>query len=287
MLTTIFIVFCIFILIYLIVILPKKENRTPTLIIAILSLIVAVIGVIYSVINNDNNGLNINGQGVYAGRDLSGDIIYNNNYNNIEEDISLDDAYRKIELKDYLAAGDIYLRILEQNNEDTIALCNLGYIFEKGLGTEVDLDKAIEYYDKAILLGNKQALHNKLSLYLNNDMPTEPIGELIWYGIELEDIDICKFVFASLQNNENMNEDSVLTFCKSLDEFILEDLWEWRESGLVKKYSTPTNTGILRYKLISNGSETTGNYFAALYAIYQTEERYCPYVDLLKAGFDK
>lgn len=171
----------------------KKENRTPNLVVSILCLIASILGIIYST-NIDDNNTNPDRKNVYIGRDLFGGITYINNYSEIKDEVSLAGAYRKIELKDYLAAADIYLQILEQDSNNAKALCNLGYIFEKGLDTEVDFNKALEYYDKAIQLGNTQALHNKLAMYLSNDLPIEPVGDLIRYGIEIEDIDICKFV---------------------------------------------------------------------------------------------
>lgn len=77
-----------------------------------------------------------------------------------------------------------------------------------------------------------------------------------------------------------------ISFCKEIQEIPVSALWSWKKDGLVRLYSTPTNTKTTRYTKISVGTGTTET-SAAMYTIYQTEERYCPYVGLLQAGFDK
>ncbi len=47
----------------------------------------------------------------------------------------------------------------------------------------------------------------------------------------------------------------------------------WQSAGLVKLYSTPTNTSTVRYTKISVGTETCGNCGARLYTIYKKETR--------------
>ena len=261
-----------------------------------MGVLVAFVGISYSASvnddgkNGDDSTIEKTGQKVYVGNDnkgvinvVGGDLVYNFVKKN---EISLPAADRKLESKDYAGAIEIYLQILEENPKNETALCNLGYLFKNGLGTEVDLERAIEYYDQAISLGNAQALCNELELCLENDTPIEKIGELLSTGLSAENADICKFVAASMQDNGEITSDEAISFCKGVKKISTDSIWSWKNTGLVKMYSTPEGTNTLRYTKVSVGTETIGD-SASLYTIYRTEERYCPYIHLLQAGFIK
>ncbi|MDV5227421.1 tetratricopeptide repeat protein [Providencia rettgeri] len=52
---------------------------------------------------------------------------------------------------DYKKAMEWYLKSASKN--DAGAMYNIGYLYEKGLGVPVDIEKAKEWYDKAYSLG--------------------------------------------------------------------------------------------------------------------------------------
>lgn len=284
----------------------KRKRITTTVLSGILSVLIAFATLAYPIWRDENADDSENEPAISVGNDTSGTVIYvngdvpgnitsvggdyseNNTYNNYikPEEISLAAACRKLEIKDYASAADIYLKILEATPENTIALCNLGYLFANGLGTEGDLQQALEYYDQAIKYGSFQALRNELALCLENDVPIERIAELIQTGLRVENIEICKFVAASMQDDESITVDDAISFCSEIQEIPVSALWSWEKDGLVRLYSTPTSTNILRYTYVSSGSETSET-SAAMYTIYQTEKRFCPYIHLLQAGFDK
>ena len=283
----------------------KRKRITTTVLSGILSVLIAFATLAYPIWRDENTDDSENEPTISVGNDTAGTVIVNgdvpgnitsvggdysenNTYNNYikPEEISLASAGRKLEIKDYASAADIYLQILDGTPENTTALCNLGYLFANGLGTEVDLQQALEYYDQTIKYGSFQALRNELALCLENDVPIERIAELIQTGLRVENIEICKFVAASMQDDESITVDDAISFCSEIQGIPVSALWSWEKGELVKLYSTPTNTNTLRYNKISVGTETTET-SAAFYTIYQTEERYCPYIHLLQAGFDK
>ena len=283
----------------------KRKRITTTVLSGILSVLIAFATLAYPIWRDENTDDSENEPTISVGNDTAGTVIVNgdvpgnitsvggdysenNTYNNYikPEEISLASAGRKLEIKDYASAADIYLQILDGTPENTTALCNLGYLFANGLGTEVDLQQALEYYDQAITYGSFQALCNELVLCLENDVPIERIAGLIQKGLCVENPEICKFVAASMQDDDAITEDEAISFCKEIREIPVTALWSWEKGELVRLYSTPTSTNILHYIYVSSGSETTET-SAALYTIYQTEKRYCPYIHLLQAGFDK
>ena len=63
----------------------------------------------------------------------------------------------------YFTAFKAFMLAAEQNHE--LALTNVGYCYEFGLGVQKDLSKAGEYYKKASQLGSLIAKCNLLHLY--------------------------------------------------------------------------------------------------------------------------
>ena len=71
----------------------------------------------------------------------------------------LDAAMEVIEKnKDYDEAFEIYSEAAEDGN--LTAICNLGYMYEAGLGVDRDVYKAVEYYTDAAEKGNARAMYN-------------------------------------------------------------------------------------------------------------------------------
>lgn len=229
-----------------------------------------------------NNGSFIEGE-------VSNSVVFNqyitNSKNADDESVSLSSAQMKLELKHYEEATQIYLALLESEPNNSTALCNLGYIFEIGLETPIDLDKAREYYSEAIENGNEQALHNLLALELTSDKSLDTFDSIIWYGIEQEDGNICRFIAASIYKNENIFEDVAIRVCQDIETIDRDCIWQWEETGVVQSYNSFINSDILRYIPITEGTEKTDDGIR-YYTVYRKEERICPYIHLLEAGFD-
>ena len=282
-----------------------KDHRNLAIFIAFISLFATLLGA-YGSINGgkpDDDGevlkenhenshntkdtdIEINNEGGIA---IAGDVngnIENNQYNEATDPITLESARIKLEMKRYDDASEIYLRLLEHEPENHVALCNLGYIYACGLDTDIDIETAREYYINAMLNGSIQALRNCLAMELYNNIPVDDYCDLIWSGIELGDVPICRFIAGSMQENADPDANESIVFCQNLDEIPLDAIFDWEDCGLIKEYSTPTNTYTVRYTKVQVGTEVYSDTAAALYTIYRKEQRYCPYIDLLSAGFN-
>lgn len=231
-----------------------------------------------------NNGSFIEGE-------ASNLVVFNqyitNSNNTEDESVSLSSAQMKLELKYYEEAAQIYLTLLESEPNNSTALCNLGYIFEHGLGTPIDLDKARKYYSKAIENGNEQALHNLLALELMSDKSLDMIASIIWYGIEQKDGNICRFIAASIYQNEDILEEVAIRLCQDIETIDSGCIWQWKEVDIIHAYNKPSGSNNFRYNEIGVGNEITENGSVIPYTLYKKEERTCPYIHLLEAGFDK
>ncbi|EXX78943.1 hypothetical protein RirG_010370 [Rhizophagus irregularis DAOM 197198w] len=63
-----------------------------------------------------------------------------------------------------------------------MGLMMLGYCYEKGIGTKVDKQKAIELYQESANLGNEVAQNNLGVMYKNGDGIAKDIDKAIyWY----------------------------------------------------------------------------------------------------------
>lgn len=80
------------------------------------------------------------------------------------EELRLGNEAHKI--KDYKTAYDFFLKSAEKGNMSGIA--NLGLMHEFGQHVEKDLNKAIDYYSKAVEMGSKFAMHRKAFVMANN-----------------------------------------------------------------------------------------------------------------------
>lgn len=88
---------------------------------------------------------------------------------------------------EYAEMIDIYQKPqLEQN---PTACCNMGYLYAKGIYVEKSLDKAKDYFDRAIECGCEEAALEILAMYLENDMKLA-----VEYLTENKDKDVMKKV---------------------------------------------------------------------------------------------
>ena len=72
-------------------------------------------------------------------------------------------ANKYYEKKDYQTAGYWYTRLAENKNPD--AMCQLGNMYESGLGVNVDHNRAFSLYSEAAELGNTSAKANLGAMY--------------------------------------------------------------------------------------------------------------------------
>lgn len=100
-----------------------------------------------------------------------GSFWFINQYKVVSEDenLTMGDMLIKAEeyykTNDYLNAINIYNS--ETMNTNAIALSNLGYFYEHGVGVNKDIQRAKENYQKAKQLGNEKALDNWIICILN------------------------------------------------------------------------------------------------------------------------
>ncbi|CDG22958.1 putative Beta-lactamase [Xenorhabdus poinarii G6] len=135
--------------------------------------------------------------------------VDNINYKNLNEDELIRTAVKlDHEDENYHEAFKYYLLAAEKGN--AVALNNLGYLYEQGLGVKQNYTKALDYYNKAIRSENpKTALHNLSRLYLDGlgvEKNKEKALELLKKS-------------ADLGNNQAMSDLYWLTNPKSKNEY--------------------------------------------------------------------
>ncbi len=98
--------------------------------------------------------------------------------------------------KDYLKAINIYNS--DKLNTNTIALSNLGYFYEHGIGVNSDIKKAKENYEKAKQLGSEKALDNWISCILNHPESYHEVLACLKEGYDNNRQDTFEFVAKSM-----------------------------------------------------------------------------------------
>ena len=118
----------------------KRKRITTTVLSGILRVLIAFETLAYPIWRDENTDDSENEPTISVGNDTAGTVIVNgdvpgnitsvggdysenNTYNNYikPEEISLASAGRKLEIKDYASAADIYLQILDGTPENTTA----------------------------------------------------------------------------------------------------------------------------------------------------------------------
>ncbi|MVX35886.1 SEL1-like repeat protein [Myroides sp. LoEW2-1] len=113
-------------------------------------------------------------------------------------DLLQDLGYKYLTEPDYLDYNKALklFHIAEQHN-NPYSITNIGYMYEYGLGTEIDIKKALEYYEKGAELGNETAKYNAAIIYYFGQGNIE------------NDFNKALYYFKRIKNNDNYIEDYI------------------------------------------------------------------------------
>lgn len=118
----------------------------------------------------------LEGKGVNQDKQLAIDYFVKAAKNNNDKAIKkLVEIY--LEDQDY-SKGLPWILILA-NKKDSHAQQIAAQIYELGLGSSKDLDKAIEWYEQSLLNGNKSVRFSLLNLYIKNNYSTDKISGIL------------------------------------------------------------------------------------------------------------
>lgn len=116
--------------------------------------------------------------------------------------------------KDYIES----VKTLEDKSLDTdpIALNNLAYMYERGLGVSKDLKRASELYEKAKNRGEGTAQKNWIVFSMQHPVSYDQIVETIKYGYEIGDEDCIRWIYLLMGEDP---EDSTLSINEVWEKF--------------------------------------------------------------------
>jgi tetratricopeptide (TPR) repeat protein len=204
--------------------------------------------------------------------------------NRIEKALEYAECYFNV--GEYETSIKIYTAIL-QKEQNSLALCNLGYMYANGFGTEEDDAKAFEYYEQAIELGYDRAKTNELALLLRERYVerAEKLKLLLTEGNSTA----INFVFSindiSSDKEENINQILNMTN-DELIEYLDENYYEEKNMGVFNYTSVPTSDAITRYEKIgsynwySQDTDTSGTVYQ-----YRKYCKECKNIYMLREAF--
>lgn len=177
------------------------------------------------------------------------------------------------EERDYSRAFKIYdeYSIL---NKNSVALCNLGFLYANGLGTDLNYDMASAKYAQSWGLGNLKAVSNHLAANLRAKRPYQ---QLVDIGVQHNIKPIVAFFLACktrgqqplLNSLESYNDDYSLAF---------DEVYEEKYIGVFVG-EKPQNVDYLKCEYIGPISSTNG---LSLWTISNVS---CKYIFLLEECF--
>ena len=114
-----------------------------------------------------------------------------------------------------------FLKLESKDQADDNLYYKLGYMFKKGLGTGIDMDKAIDYFKRSAEMNNKNGLYEYgKALLLGEHIPQdkEKAVKLLEKAIKLENINAKRFLALELISGEHLDQDidkglAMLTEC--------------------------------------------------------------------------
>ena len=121
----------------------------------------------------------------------------------------------------YKAALSGFLKLESKEQADDNLYYKLGSMFKKGLGTDIDMDRAIDYFKRSAEMNNKNGLYEYgKALLLGEHIPQdkEKAVKLLEKAIKLENINAKRFLALELISGEHLNQDidkglAMLTEC--------------------------------------------------------------------------
>lgn len=206
-----------------------------------------------------DTGVNINNTNIGGDVNIQNTEITNNITNNYGGGETLEDAYIYMRNGEYDRALLVFQN--EEYSDNSAALINMGYLYEKGLtyyGESQDL--ASEYYKKANCV---EGLRNLFALYINNgsvDMAEDILIQLLNSNDEMT-ID---YVESCLYGTEYYGMDISAGQASG----IIAALVEWKETSItLRTYNPPAETYGVRwipqgitFTVAGNNNHPTGVY---------------------------
>ena len=121
----------------------------------------------------------------------------------------------------YKAALSSFLELESMEQADDNLYYKLGFMFKKGLGTDIDMDRAIDYFKRSAEMNNKNGLYEYgKALLLGEHIPQdkEKAVKLLEKAIKLENINAKRFFALELISGEHLDQDidkglAMLTEC--------------------------------------------------------------------------
>ena len=121
----------------------------------------------------------------------------------------------------YKAALSGFLELESKEQADDNLYYKLGSMFKKGLGTDIDMDRAIDYFKRSAEMNNKNGLYEYgKALLLGEHIPQdkEKAVKLLEKAIKLENINAKRFFALELISGEHLDQDidkglAMLTEC--------------------------------------------------------------------------
>ena len=121
----------------------------------------------------------------------------------------------------YKAALSGFLELESKEQADDNLYYKLGSMFKKGLGTDIDMDRAIDYFKRSAEMNNKNGLYEYgKALLLGEHIPQdkEKAVKLLEKAIKLENINAKRFLALELISGEHLDQDidkglAMLTEC--------------------------------------------------------------------------
>ena len=110
----------------------------------------------------------------------------------------------------YKAALSGFLKLESKDQADDNLYYKLGSMFKKGLGTDINMDKAIDYFKRSEEMNNKNGLYEYGKvLLLGENIPQdiEKAVKLLEKAIKLENINAKRFLALELISGEHLDQD--------------------------------------------------------------------------------
>ena len=103
-----------------------------------------------------------------------------------------------------------FLKLESKDQADDNLYCKLGSMFKKGLGTDIDMDSAIDYFKRSAEMNNKNGLYEYgkallLGEYIHQDK--EKAVKLLEKAIKLENINAKRFLALEYISGEHLEQD--------------------------------------------------------------------------------